>query len=87
MNFIFYTIIKMSVSGGYSKNIIKQIEPKPIDLLIDRCDLLIEEFKCVKTDIKYIKEYIRKMEVRQQLKEDKEKDMEKEYVKTGWWYS
>lgn len=47
-----------------------------------------QSIKAIETDIKFIKEYIRKIEIRKQLEEDKQKQIEDEYVKptTGWFW-
>ncbi len=54
-------------------------EKKPIDIVID--DLIQ-----IKNDLSHIKNYIRKLEIREQLQEDKDK---KECVveSRGWWFS
>ena len=46
-----------------------------------------QSIKAIETDIKFIKEYIRKIEIRKQLEEQKQKEVEAEYVKptSGWW--
>lgn len=60
---------------------------KPIDQVLERINNISEDMKTIKNDISHIKEYIRKLEVREQLEEDKLHKMEKEYVKTGWFYN
>ena len=47
-----------------------------------------ESIKSIQSDIKFIKEYIRKIEIRKQLEEEKEKQIEDEYVKPtpGWFW-
>ena len=52
---------------------------KPIDLL--RQDILE-----LKTELNHIKNYVRKLEIREALKEEKERQNEAEYqhVKKGW---
>ena len=49
-------------------------------------DLLRQDIKEVKTELNHIKNYIRKLEIREALKEEKEKQTEAEYqhVKKGW---
>lgn len=56
-------------------------KPKPIDEVRESLDTLVSDIKDIKSDINWIKEYIRKIEVRKQIKEEKEKQIESEYVK------
>lgn len=60
---------------------------KPIDQVLEKINNISEDMKTIKNDISHIKEYIRKLEVREQLEEDKIHKMENEYVKTGWFYN
>tara|TARA_R110000796_G_scaffold23875_2_gene68363 strand:+ start:1433 stop:1666 length:234 start_codon:yes stop_codon:yes gene_type:complete len=68
---------------------------KPIEEVMENLESLMIDIKGIKTDIKgikteliHIKEYIRKLEVREQLEEDKLKQIENEYVKpeNGWFF-
>lgn len=57
----------------------KQTVKKPIDIVID-------DLKQIQNDLSHIKNYIRKLEIREQLQEDKDK---KECVveSRGWWFN
>ena len=68
---------------------------KPIEEVMENLESLMIDIKGIKTDIKgikteliHIKEYIRKLEVREQLEEDKLKQIENEYVKpsSNWFF-
>jgi len=39
----------------------------------------------LKADMIHIKNYIRKLEIREELKEEEENKKDSEYVKKGWW--
>ncbi len=54
-------------------------ERKPIDIVID-------DLKQIQNDLSHIKNYIRKLEIREQLQEEKDK---KECVveSRGWWFN
>ena len=64
----------MSEKNPFSKN-------KPIDEIRDTLESLVTDIKGMKNEITRIKEYVRKLEVREQLKDEKEKQVEAEYVK------
>ncbi len=68
-------------SHSFSKN-------KPIEEVMVNLESLMIDIKGIKTEIIHIKEYIRKLEVREQLEEEKQKRIEDEYVKpsSGWFY-
>ena len=83
MIFKFYKILIMSdtiVCRKILEDMDKRLETrKPIEVIKD-------DISELKSDIIHIKNYIRKLEVREQLKEEKEKIEEEEYVKPekGW---
>ena len=84
MIFKFYKILVMSdtlVCRKIIEDMDKRLEArKPIEVIKD-------DISQLKSDMIHIKNYIRKLEVREQLKEEKEKSEEEEYVKpdkTGW---
>ena len=54
---------------------------KPIEEVMENLESLMIDIKGIKTELIHIKEYIRKLEVREQLEEDKLKQIENEYVK------
>ena len=54
---------------------------KPIEEVKELLHDLKTDVSSIKSDIKYIKEYIRKIEIRKQLEEEKQKEIEDEYVK------
>jgi len=64
------------------------LQLKPIDEVVATLQDLVIEMKSIKSDIRHIKEYIRKNEVRETLKRDIEKKEEEEYVKPSksWWW-
>ena len=69
-----------------SRKIIKDMDRrlegrKPIEQLRD-------EISELKADMVHIKNYLRKLEIREQLKEEQDKKVEAEYVKPekGWWW-
>ena len=57
------------------------VKNKPIDEIKDTLESLVTDIKGMKNEITRIKEYVRKLEVREQLKDEKEKQVEAEYVK------
>jgi succinate dehydrogenase/fumarate reductase-like Fe-S protein len=57
------------------------LQLKPIDEVVATLQELVIETKSIKSDIRHIKEYIRKNEVRETLKRDREEKVEEEYVK------
>ena len=61
---------------------------KPIEEVMENLESLMIDIKGIKTELIHIKEYIRKLEVREQLEEDKLKQIENEYVKpeNGWFF-
>ena len=63
----------MSEKNPFGKN-------KPIDEIRDTLESLVTDIKGMKNEITRIKEYVRKLEVREQLKDEKEKQVEAEYV-------
>jgi len=84
MIFKFYKILIMSdtlVSRKILDDMDKRLEArKPIEVIKD-------DISELKSDMIHIKNYLRKLEVREQLKEEREKQLDEEYVKpekTGW---
>jgi hypothetical protein len=72
--------IVMSEKNPFGKN-------KPIDEIRDTLESLVTDIKGMKTELTRMKEYVRKLEVREQLKDEKEKQVEKEYVQpSGSWF-
>lgn len=57
------------------------VKNKPIEEVLTNLESLMIDIKGIKSEIVHIKEYIRKIEVRKQLEEEKEKQIENEYVK------
>lgn len=71
-------------SHSFSKN-------RPIEEVMVNLESLMIDIKGIKTEIIHIKEYIRKIEIRKQIEEEKQKKIEDEYVKpslrsVGWFY-
>jgi len=68
-------------SHSFSKN-------RPIEEVMVNLESLMIDIKGIKTEIIHIKEYIRRIEVREQLEEEKQKIIEDEYVKpsSGWFF-
>ncbi len=68
-------------SHSFSKN-------RPIEEVMVNLESLMIDIKGIKTEIIHIKEYIRRIEVRKQLEEEKQKIIEDEYVKpsSGWFF-
>lgn len=81
--FKFYKILLMSdniVSRKIINDMDRRLEGrKPIEALRD-------EISELKSEMVHIKNYLRKLEIREQIKEDEEKKTEEEYVKPekGW---
>ena len=70
----------VNVFEPYSKN-------KPIEEVRETLESLVIDIKGMKSEMTRMKEYVRKLEVREQLKEEKEKQVEKEYVQpSGSWF-
>ena len=64
------------------------MSPKPIEEVLSLLEDINNDIKRIKIDIKYLKEYIRKIEIRQQLNEELENKTQEEYIKhSGWWWS
>ena len=61
-------------------------EKKPIQQICEDIKAINKDMGTIKSDIEHIKKYIRLREVREQLEREKEEAVEKEYVKTGWFY-
>ena len=61
---------------------------KPIDEVRDDVRCLVTDVKGIKSDIKYLKEYIRKIEIRKQIEEQEAERQENEYVKpsSSWFW-
>lgn len=73
------------MSEECDKYAILDINPEPKGTL-KPIDLLRQDMKELKMELTHIKNYIRKLEIREALKEEKEKQTEAEYqhVKKGW---
>ena len=71
----------VNVFEPYTKN-------KPIEEVRETLESLVIDIKGMKTELTRMKEYVRKLEVREQLKEEKEKQVEAEYEKPspGWFW-
>ncbi len=80
-----FDILKMS-DNPFSRHVVQQLDKtlegrKPIEQIKD-------ELTELKVEIIHIKNYMRKLEAREQIKEEKEKQIEGEYekVQKGWFY-
>lgn len=71
----------INVFEPYTKN-------KPIEEVRETLESLVTDIKWIKTEMTRMKEYVRKLEIREQLKEEKEKQVEAEYVQpsAGWFF-
>lgn len=91
VNFYFKNIIKvfnilMSQDNAISRHIIADMDKrlegrKPIEQIKD-------DIAELKADLIYIKNYFRKLELREEIKEEEDKKKEDEYekvTKTSWW--
>jgi hypothetical protein len=83
--FKFYQILLMS-DNVVSRKIIHDMDRrlegrKPIEQIRD-------EISELKAEMVHIKNYLRKLEIREQIKEEEDKKLEAEYVKPekGWWW-
>jgi len=77
-----YNIIIMS-DNPLSRKVIEDVDKiigtrKPIEQIRD-------DIAELKADMIHIKNYIRKLEIREELKEEEENKKDSEYVKKGWW--
>jgi len=83
--FKFYKIVLMSdniVSRKIIEDMDRRLEGrKPIEALKD-------EISELKSEMIHIKNYIRKLEIREEIKEQEEKKVDSEYVKPekSWWW-
>jgi len=83
--FKFYKIVLMSdnlVSRKIIEDMDRRLEGrKPIEALRD-------EISELKSEMIHIKNYIRKLEIREEIKEQEEKKVDSEYVKPekSWWW-
>jgi len=83
--FKFYKIVLMSdnvVSRKILQDMDRRLEGrKPIEALRD-------EISELKSEMIHIKNYIRKLEIREEIKEQEEKKVDSEYVKPekSWWW-
>jgi len=59
-------------------------QEKPIVAIKRMLEELKQDVCDINQEIGHIKGYIRKAEIKQQIKEEKERQQEAEYVKTGW---
>lgn len=59
-------------------------QEKPIVAIKRMLEEMKRDVAEMNQQISHIKGYIRKNEIKQQIKEEKEKQEEAEYVKTGW---
>ena len=70
----------INVFEPYTKN-------KPIEEVRETLESLVIDIKWIKTEMTRMKEYVRKLEIREQLKEEKQQQVEAEYVKpSGSWF-
>ncbi len=60
----------------------KDVEQKPELKPIERIEI---DVSAIKNELTHIKQYLRKLEIRLQL-EDQKKDEEYEQVSKGWWW-
>lgn len=60
-------------------------EVKPIDTIKGLVDVITSDVAEIKNDIQFIKQYIRKIEIRKEIEEQEALKVEEEYVKTSWW--
>lgn len=58
---------------------------KPIDEVQEILHIVKENVQEIKNDINFIKQYIRKIEIRKEIEEQEALREENEYVKTSWW--
>ena len=77
-----YNIIIMS-DNPLSRKVIQDVDKiigtrKPIEQIRD-------DIAELKADMIHIKNYIRKLEIREEIKEEEENKKDSEYVKKGWW--
>ena len=77
-----YKIIIMS-DNPLSRKVIEDVDKiigtrKPIEQIRD-------DIAELKADMIHIKNYIRKLEIREEIKEEEENKKDSEYVKKGWW--
>lgn len=77
-----YNIIIMS-DNPLSRKVIEDVDKiigtrKPIEQIRD-------DIAELKADMIHIKNYIRKLEIREEIKEEEENKKDSEYVKKGWW--
>jgi len=77
-----YKIIIMS-DNPFSRKVIQDVDKmisnrKPIEQIRD-------DIAELKADMIHIKNYIRKLEIREEIKEEEENKKDSEYVKKGWW--
>jgi len=83
--FKFYTILLMSdnvVSRKILEDMDRRLEGrKPIEAIRD-------DISELKVEMIHIKNYLRKLEIREEIKEQEEKKVDAEYVKPekGWWW-
>ena len=77
-----YKIIIMS-DNPFSRKVIQDVDKmisnrKPIEQIRD-------DIAELKADMIHIKNYIRKLEIREEIKEEEENKKDSEYVRKGWW--
>ena len=77
-----YKIIIMS-DNPLSRKVIEDVDKiigtrKPIEQIRD-------DIAELKADMIHIKNYIRKLEIREEIKEEEENKKDSEYVRKGWW--
>lgn len=59
-------------------------DEKPVVAIKRMLEEIREDMNDMKSEMTHIKQYIRKAEIKQQIQEEKDKQQEAEYVKTGW---
>ena len=63
-------------------------DQKPIDKVLTDLKSIHEDVNSIKSDLAHIKDYIRKIEIRNQMNEQEALKQENEYVieSKGWWW-
>lgn len=63
-------------------------DQKPIDKVLTDLKAIHEDVNTIKSDLAHIKEYIRKIEIRNQMNDQEALRQENEYVieSKGWWW-
>jgi hypothetical protein len=61
---------------------------KPVETIQEIVEIIHNDVQEIKNDLSHIKQYIRKIEIRKEIKEQEAQRQENEYVieKKGWWW-